>query len=292
MDGGWAEALVNLVEYPLLWRVLLNAAAIAAIAAWLGVQILARGIVFLGLAVAQGAAAGMTLAFWIGLYPLLGSLLLVGGTVVALASPRFQLQEGHEEGKIAILYTIFLALAGLFLVLNPRGEGRMQYLFYGNVLTIATFETLTLWSGAALLLGLQTWRWKAFLWLAADPRTAPAFGVPFRRFNVVFFLMLGAGLALSLHFAGLVVPLALMIVPAYTAFHTVTGLRAVLVVSLSLAILPTVLAVAAGIAFAPNYPVGSMIAIATLAASLAFFAAHRLAHLWTQPAGGGTAAAA
>jgi ABC-type Mn2+/Zn2+ transport system permease subunit len=85
--------------------------------------------------------------------------------------------------------------------------------------------------------------------------------------------------------------MALMIVPAYTAFHTVTGLRPVLLVPLGLAVVPTVLAVAAGIAFAPNYPVGSMIAIATLAASLVFFAAHRLGRLSTQPAGRETAAA-
>ena len=273
-----SEALTNLAEYPMLWRVLLNAAVIAAISSWLGVQILARGIVFLGLTVAQGAAAGMTLAFWLGFYSLLGSLAFVAGTVFALASQRFQTREGHEEGKIAILYTVFLALAGLFLVLNPRGEGRMQYIFYGNVLTIDTLESLVLWGGGALLFGVQAWRWKGFLWLAADPRTASAFGVPFRRYNLAFFLLLGAGLAVLLHFAGLVVPLALMIVPAYTAFHTVTGMRHVVWTALSLAVIPAVFAVAAGIAFAPNYPLGSMIAMATLAASLMFFAAHGIAH--------------
>jgi zinc/manganese transport system permease protein len=279
MDASWLEAWHNLIEYPMLWRVLLNATAIAAVAAWLGVQILARGIVFLGLAVAQGAAAGMTLAFWMGFHSLLGSLLFVAGTVAALAGERFQLRQGHEEGKIAILYTVFLALAGLFLVLNPRGEGRMQYIFYGNVLTIDFAETLILWGAAGLIFALQVLRWKGFLWLAADPRTASAFGVPFRRYNALFFLMLGTGLALLLHFAGLVVPLALMIVPAYTAFHTVTGIRPVLIVALGLSVLPTLLAVAAGIAFAPNYPLGSMIAIGALAASLAFLATHRLGHL-------------
>lgn len=279
MEGAWmSEALANLAEYPMLWRVLLNAAAIAGISAWLGVQILARGIVFLGLTVAQGAAAGMTLSFWLGFYSLLGSLGFVLATVFALASQRFQTREGHEEGKIAILYTVFLALAGLFLVLNPRGEGRMQFIFYGNVLTIDAVETLVLWGGGILLFGVQTWRWKGFLWLAADPRTASAFGVPFRRYNLAFFLLLGSGLALLLHFAGLVVPLALMIVPAYTAFHTVTGMRNVMVTALSLAVIPTVLAVMAGIAFAPNYPLGSMIAIASLSASLVFFAAHRVLH--------------
>jgi len=279
MDASWTDALQNLIEYPMLWRVLLNSALIAAVAAWLGVQILARGIVFLGLTVAQGAAAGMTLAFWIGIHSLAGSLLFVVGAVAALAGGRFQLGEGHEEGKIAILYTVFLALGALFLVLNPHAEGRMQYIFYGNVLTISRGETGILWAAAALLFGVQSWRWKGFLWLAADPRTASAFGVPFRRYNLLFFTMLGGGLAVLLHFAGLVVPLALMIVPAYTAFNTVTGVRPVLIVALGLAIVPTVLAVAAGIAFAPNLPLGSMIAIGTLAASLLFFAAQRIAQI-------------
>jgi zinc/manganese transport system permease protein len=277
------DALLNVIEFPLLWRVLLNSGLIAAIAAWLGVQILSRGIVFLGLAIAQGAAAGVTMALWLRFYPLLGSLGFVLGTSAALGSPRFRIKEGHEEGQIAILYIVFLALGALFLALNPHGEGRMLQVFYGNVLTIDTGESLFLWSVAAVLIGFQGWRWKAFLWLAADPRTASAFGVPFRLYNLLFFLMLGVGLGLLLHMAGLVVPLALMIVPAYTAFHTVTGVRAVLIVSQVLAIVPALLAVLAGIAFTPDYPLGSMIAIATLLGSIVFFAGYRLWHARTSP---------
>jgi len=271
-----ADPLFNLIEFPLLWRVMLNSGLIAAIAAWLGVQILSRGIVFMGLAVAQGAAAGVTFALWLRFYPLLGSLGFVLGTSAALGSPRFRMKEGHEEGQIAILYVVFLALGALFLALNPHGEGRMLQVFYGNVLTIDAAESLFLWAVAAGLIGFQTWRWKAFLWLATDPRTAEAFGVPFRRYNFAFFLLLGAGLGLLLHMAGLVVPLALMIVPAYTAFHTVTGVRAVLAVSLLLAVGPAEIAVLAGIAFTPDYPLGSMIAIASLTGSALFFAVSRL----------------
>ena len=123
------DALTNLIEFPMLWRVLLNSGLIAAIAAWLGVQILSRGIVFLGLAVAQGAAAGVTLALWLHFYPLLGSLWVFLGTSTALGSPRFRTKEGHEEGQIAILYVVFLALGALFLALNPHGEGRMLQVF-------------------------------------------------------------------------------------------------------------------------------------------------------------------
>jgi zinc/manganese transport system permease protein len=273
------DAFLNVIEFPLLWRVLLNSGLIAAIAAWLGVQILSRGIVFLGLAVAQGAAAGVTMALWLGFYPLLGSLGFVLGTSTALGSPRFRMKEGHEEGQIAILYVVFLALGALFLALNPHGEGRMLQVFYGNVLTIDGGESAFLWIVAAVLIGFQGWHWKAFLWLATDPRTASAFGVPFRLYNLLFFLGLGVGLGLLLHMAGLVVPLALMIVPAYTAFHTVTGVRAVLIVSQLLAIVPTLLAVLAGIAFTPDYPLGSMIAIAALSGSVVFFVGYRLSHL-------------
>ncbi|MCZ6748426.1 MAG: metal ABC transporter permease [SAR324 cluster bacterium] len=286
MDGlGLQEGLDNLIGYPMLWRVLLNSAVIALIAAWLGVQILARGIVFLGLTIAQGAAAGMTLAFWLRFYSLLGSVAFVLATALTLGSPRFHQREGAEEGKIAVLYTTFLALGALFLVLNPHGEGRMLRIFYGNVLTIDLTESVVLWAAAAGLVGFQLWRWKGFLWLSADPRTAAAFGVPFRPYNLMFFILLGLGLALLLHFAGLVVPLALMIVPAYTAFHAVTGMKRVMGVALALAVVPMLLAVMAGLAFAPDYPLGSMIAIGTLALSLAFYLAIKAAESWRRMRG-------
>ena len=90
-----AESLANLLDYPLLWRILLNSAVIAALASWLGVQVMSRGIVFLGLTVAQGAIAGMAMGFWLAAtvvwlrgfplnYPLRGVLLFVLGTVLVL----------------------------------------------------------------------------------------------------------------------------------------------------------------------------------------------------------------
>lgn len=269
------EPLEQLLGYPLLGRVLLNAAMIAALAAWLGVQILSRGIVFLGLAVAQGAVAGMTLAFWLRFHAMLGSLLFVLGTMGSLAAGRSQMIEGREEGKVGILYVAFLALSSLFLVLNPQGEGRMQRIFYGNVLAIGDAETWVLWGVGLGIIGLQALRWKGFLWLASDPQMARAFGVPYRRYNLLFFLLLGVGLVVLLHFAGLVVPLALMIVPAFTAFHLVTGVGRVLAAALVLAVAPMVGAVLYGVAYAPDYPLGSLIAIATLGLSLLAYVGRR-----------------
>lgn len=266
-----AEGLQNLVDFPWLWRVLLNAAAIAFIAAWLGVQILSRGIVFLGLAVAQGAVAGMTLAFWLRFHSLIGALLFVLATVVSLGSGRLRFKESGEEGKVAILYITFLALGALFLVANPHGEGRMLRLFYGNLLTIDTMESLVLWGVAALLIGVQVFRWKGFVWLSTDPLTAPAFGIAYRRYNLLFYIILGVGLVMLLHFAGLIVPLSLMIVPAFTACHTVTGLRRVMVVSIGLAVAPMTLAVMFGLAFVPDTPLGSTIALFVMACSLLFY---------------------
>lgn len=278
------ESLADLLAYPLLWRILLNSAVIAGLASWLGVQVLSRGIVFLGLAVAQGAVAGMAMGFWLVAtlvwlrefplnYPLVGSLLFVLGTVLALGSGRLHIMEGGEEGKVAILYITFLALAALFLVVNPRGEGRMLRIFYGNVLTIDATESVVLWAAASILVGVQIFRWKGFLWLSSDPLIAPAFGLAYRRYNLLFFLILGAGMVILLHFAGLVVPLALMIVPAFTAFHTATGMKRVMAVAIALAVLPVLGAVAAGVAFTPDYPLGTIIAVSTMGCSLLFYAA-------------------
>lgn len=270
-ESGWGDAIANLVEYPYLWRVLLNSAVIALVAAWLGVQVLSRGIVFLGLAVAQGAVAGMTLAFWLRFHSLLGSLLFVLGTVAALGTGRPRSRGGGEESKVAILYVTFLALGALFLVVNPRGEGRMLRIFYGNVITINTLESWVLWGVAALLIGIQAYRWKGFLWLCADPLTAPAFGLSYLRYNLLFYLLLGAGLVMLLHFAGLVVPLALMVAPAFTAFHTVTGMKRVMAVALGLAVVPMLLGVMTGLALTPDYPLGTMITVFVLGSCLLFY---------------------
>ena len=125
----------------------------------LGAQVLARGVVFIDLAVAQAAAAA---ALWVGAFVdhpdwLTTQALAVAGALacagaVALLSRRWP---GQREALIGLLYVLGASLALLGARQDPHGRERMSELLAADVLWAQWPQVAVLAACAAgvLLLG-------------------------------------------------------------------------------------------------------------------------------------------
>ncbi|MFO1402487.1 MAG: metal ABC transporter permease [Steroidobacteraceae bacterium] len=129
----------------------------------LGLQVLARGIVFIDLAVAQVAGLGVILAHALGLAgegwgtqaaavvaALLGSLLL---TWTERRRPEVQ------EALIGVLFVLASTAQILLLANDPHGGEDLKDLLAGQILWVSASQ---LWRAAALtaLFVLVWWRWR------------------------------------------------------------------------------------------------------------------------------------
>jgi zinc/manganese transport system permease protein len=129
----------------LLWP-LIAGLVLTAIHAWFGLHVLARGVVFVDLSLAQMAALGLTVAilaghavqseagYWYALaFALAGAVLFA---VVRACERAIQ-----QEAVIGIVYAVSASLGVIALDRAPQGAEHIKQLLIGSILTVTPEET-------------------------------------------------------------------------------------------------------------------------------------------------------
>jgi zinc/manganese transport system permease protein len=153
------------LELSILWPAFLAGLLVLSTHVPLGVQVLARGIVFIDLAIAQVAGLGVTVADALGFEPqgwrvqgaavaaaLLGALLL---TWSEKKWPEVQ------EALIGVLFVVAACIELLILANNPHGGEHLKDLLVGQILWVspeALIPVALLYAGAlAVWFGFRQW---------------------------------------------------------------------------------------------------------------------------------------
>jgi zinc/manganese transport system permease protein len=124
----------------LLWPSFLVAFCLVGIHAYFGIQVLARNVVFVDLALAQIAALGGTAAFMLG-HPAQSFATYaysLGFTLIAaalIAGTRALAQRIPQEALIGVIYVVAAAAAILLIDRAPQGSEHLKQILIGNILT-------------------------------------------------------------------------------------------------------------------------------------------------------------
>ena len=183
----------------LLWPAFAAGLLVTATHAPLGVQVLARGIVFIDLAVAQIAGLGVVLADTLGYEPH-GAAVQAAALGAALAAALFfgwtERRWPHvQEAMIGVAFIVAANAAILLLAANPRGAEHLKDLLAGQVL----------WVSPAVL------PWVALVTAAL---LAAWFGLGARLGRTGFYLVFACAVTMSVQLVGLYLVFATLIVPA------------------------------------------------------------------------------
>lgn len=237
----------------LLWPAFVAGLLVTATHAPLGMQVLARGIVFIDLAVAQIAGLGVVLAQWLGYEPhgiavqawALGAA-LAGALVLGWTERRWP---QVQEAIIGVAFIVAANAAILLLAAHPRGAEHLQELLAGQILWVSPASLA--WAAIATAAILA-------LWFALGDRLG----------RTGFYLVFACAVTLSVQLVGLYLVFATLIVPAL-ATHGMARRRLAACYALG------VLGYAAGLALslAADLPAGPLVVCALAALGAALYAA-------------------
>ena len=205
----------------LLWP-LIAGLVLTAIHAWFGLHVLARGVVFVDLSLAQVAALGLTVAILMGhevqsdagyWYALVFAL--AGAVLFALtraAEGRIQ-----QEAIIGIVYAVSASLGVLALDRAPQGAEHIKQLLIGSILTVTPQEvgSIALLYAAIGVVHLVFRR--ALVEVSFDPDAAAAHRRRIFLWDVVFYGSFALVVTSSVRVAGVLLVFAYLIVPAAIA---------------------------------------------------------------------------
>ncbi len=195
----------------LLWLPFLVAVVLTGIHAYLGLQVLARNIIFVDLALAQIAALGATVAFMLG--HAVGSqgsyaysVLFTMVAAVLLASTRGWSRRIPQEALIGVIYVVAAAAAFLLVEKAPQGTEHIKQVLTGNIL-ITGIDDLAAVVPLYIAIGAALWAARRRL---ADP------GVGWRAWlwEFFFYACFGVVVTSSVALAGVLLVFSFLIVPA------------------------------------------------------------------------------
>lgn len=202
---------------------------LALIHAALGVHVLARGVIFADLALAQVAALGASVAYLRGAEAFDPSVFLWSFAFTLLGAALFSFFWNREhavlqEAFIGITFALASAATILLLARAPHGAEHLQNTLSGGGILWLTWGDVGL---LALLYGGAggfLYGKRKTLWLCStDPAAARRRGVPLRGWDFAFYAVFGLVVTSSVKVAGVLAVFAFLIMPVVAA--TLLGLR-------------------------------------------------------------------
>ena len=201
------------------WMILLPALTLSVLMivthTYLGLQVLARGVIFVDLALAQVAALGASLAFLLG-HDAHGNAALFYAFAAALlasfgcACLRKIADVTTREVIIGCVYVVASALSILILSRSSVGMEALKTLLNGNILWVRWQEVGVIAAVYSLLVAAQILLRKRFAVLAFGQQNS--FGS-----ELLFFMAFAVVITLAVQIAGVLLVFALLIIPAFSA---------------------------------------------------------------------------
>lgn len=197
-------------------RAALAGVGAAILAAPLGCFVVWRRMAYFGETVAYSGLLGVALGFLLGIDLTVGVIATAVIMALLLAGLERQRALPHDT-LLGILAHVSLA-AGL-IAANLVGGARldlMGYLF-GDILAVSKADVAWIWCGAAVVLTALLWLWRPFLAITVHKELAAAEGVPVRRIEIAFILLIAVTVALAMKVIGILLITSLMIFPTAAA---------------------------------------------------------------------------
>jgi ABC-type Mn2+/Zn2+ transport system permease subunit len=234
-----------------------------------GVFLVVRRLVFMGVALPQisstGVAIALSLPLWLGFklsgqspdsaheFAFLGSITfsLVAILVLAFLERRGR---GHPEGRLGTAYVVAAALSILILSKNPYGEIGWLDMLKGEVITISNSDLVMTAAALAIVFLVLAFFHRELLLVSFDRETAIILGKNVIFWDVLLYVLIGLTVSMAVLTVGPLIAFGFLLIPALTAHLFARNMR-------QFTILASLIGGAAAffgfwIAYQYDYPVG------------------------------------
>jgi zinc/manganese transport system permease protein len=182
-----------------------------------GVLVMTRDLPFAVHGISELSFAGASGALLLGASVTSGAF--VGSVLAALMIGLLGLRARDRNSIIGVIMPFGLGLGILFLSLYHGRAANKFGLLTGQIVAIddTSLRTLVITSVAILVVLAVIWR--PLLFASIDPVMASSRGVPTRFLGLLFMLVLGCAIAISVQVVGALLILALLVTPAAAAMR-------------------------------------------------------------------------
>lgn len=255
-------------------RALVTALLLGPLCGLIGVFVTARRMAFFSDTISHAALAGIAVGFWLGFTDPTLPMVAVGLGVAALMLWLKEKTDLLTDTIMALLLSGSVAFGIVVISLLKGFRGELHRYLFGDILSVGPQEVWLAFAVSAVVAVAVAVRLDALTLLTASEDLAHVSGIPVRRLNYAFVLVLTVVVALSIRLLGIILVTSLLVIPPAAARNIARNLRQQIV----LAVLAGALGGGGGVALSYRFdlPCGPSIVLTSVALFLATLAASRL----------------
>jgi len=224
----------------------------------IGAYVVVKRIGFLAGGIAHTVLAGMGLAYFLDGSPIVGAIVaaLVSAILIGLIKLRWQ---QDEDILIAAFWSVGMAIGILFISRTPGYDIDLMSYLFGNILLVSGQDLVLMLVLDVAIIVMVLLLYKQFLAMAFDEEYAGLRGVNVELIYIVLLCMIALTVVLLIQIVGIILVIALLILPAASAAQFVGSLSRMMILAVVLSILITVSGLI--ISYQPDLPSGSTIIV-------------------------------
>lgn len=220
MDDVWSQ-IFDFSDYGALLALLRNSviagAVLGVVGGLIGVFVMSRDMAFAVHGISELSFAGASAGLLLGIGVVQGSI--VGSLVAALLIGLLGARARDRNSIIAVLMPFGLGIGILCLALYPGRSANKFGLLTGQIVAVDDPQLGWLIAiSVVVVIGLAL-IWRPLTFASVDADVAAARGVPTRALSIVFMLLLGLAVAVSVQVVGSLLVLAILVTPAAAALR-------------------------------------------------------------------------
>jgi zinc/manganese transport system permease protein len=220
-DAGFWGQIFNFSDYGELLVLLRNSiiagAVLGLIGGLIGVFVMSRDMAFAVHGISELSFAGASAGLLLGIGVVQGSI--VGSLVAALLIGALGSRARERNSVTAVLMPFGLGLGILCLAIYPGRSANKFGLLTGQIVAIDDPQVGWLLAIAVIVLIGLAIVWRPLTFASIDADVAAARGVPVRGLSIVFMLLLGLTVAVSVQIVGALLVLSILVTPAAAALR-------------------------------------------------------------------------
>lgn len=240
----------------------ITAVLIGILAPTIGVWVVLRRLAYLGDAMSHGTLAGVAVAYLAGISITVGAL--AAGVTMGLLVAFFDRQRrlGHDSA-IGVAETFMFATGLLLISRNDNIAIDLTHLLLGQIVSTSIHEVVVNIALTALALGIVAITFSDLRDVTFDPGHAQQVGIPVAGLRLVLIVLISITVVVSLGTVGLLMSVAMLVVPAATARLVTQRVETMTAVAIAIGVLSALVGLSASYHLVT--PPGPTIALVTVA---------------------------
>jgi manganese transport system permease protein len=233
--------LIVPLSYDFMLRALVTTVVASLVCALLSCWLVLIGWSLIGDAVSHAVLPGVVLAYIFGAPFALGAVVfgLLAVTLIGVVRGTSRIK---EDAAIGIVFTTLFAL-GLVLISVTPSQTDLNHIIFGNILGISTADLIQIGLLAAIVFTVLLIKRRDLTLYAFDPTHAFAIGLSPRFLGAILLGMLALTAVVALQVVGVILVVAMLIIPGATAYLLTDRFTRMLVIAPAISVTASVLGI-------------------------------------------------